>query len=148
MERIVAIIEVAGAFPTPRRAASQCKHVTQTLVRYVELECIGLECIGLECIGFECIGLECIGLECIGLECIGFECIELANCLCTEKLHSTRSTIHYEPNASFNDKVSLFAGSVTRLQVDAIVNAANSLLLSGGGGRVCTSRRLCIVADD
>jgi hypothetical protein len=128
MERIVAIIEVAGAFPTPRRAASQCKHATQTLVRYVEL--------------------ECIGLECIGLECIGFECIELANCLCTEKLHSTRSTIHYEPNASFNDKVSLFAGSVTRLQVDAIVNAANSLLLSGGGGRVCTSRRLCIVADD
>lgn len=46
---------------------------------------------------------------------------------------SAKQEVDFKPSSAINDKVSLWQGDITKLQVDGVQNAANKALRGGGG---------------
>ncbi|KAG8177675.1 hypothetical protein JTE90_021974 [Oedothorax gibbosus] len=50
--------------------------------------------------------------------------------------HAHAESAAYSKIETFNEKISIFVGDITQLEIDAIVNADTKTLLGGGGGDV------------
>lgn len=55
---------------------------------------------------------------------------------------STSESSEFKAVTKINEKLSIFKGDITTLEIDAIVNAANAKLAGGGGGTTTTSLKM------